>query len=65
MYKTSFNTDIQYTENWTKPQYHLCTLSGFHLGGGAKGADCPPLDILCPPFEVIGVKIGNDFPVYG
>ena len=32
--------------------------------GGRKGATAP-LDILCPPLEVIGVKIRNDFPVYG
>ena len=31
-------------------------------GGGVKGGNCPPLDILCPP---LGFKMLNDLPVYG
>ena len=46
-------------------KHTLTYLTGFHLGGGgggAKGGNCPPLDILCPP---LGFKMLNDLPVYG
>ena len=34
------------------------------MEGGERGR-LPPLGYFVPPLEVVGVRIQNDFPVYG
>ena len=46
-------------------QTHLALQVSFGGGGGGQKGATSPLDILCPPLEVVGVKIRNDFPVQG